>query len=838
MKSLRGLLVVALLGNLACNLVSSFVGSPTQTVPVPPSAEVETAAVPRSASSTPSAAANSAETPEPLQPQPNGAVTPVTGHPRLWLRADDLPRLRAWAVETNPVYQDGLARVVEAAKADMDQGNVPGKDPGTVTYVDYPSEMYAELFAFMALVGPAGQRDGYAERAHVLLMHVMNEAAKGQAEGRPFRDPRFAVDDRSRWYGEGFALTVDWIYPYLTPQDKATIHTVFLRWANENLTAEVTSFNHPEPVGLVNDPALYSDSAAARFALNNYYTAHARNIALMALALDPTDDTDGKLRPFVDNATGAWLYVIDHELRTDARGGLAPEGFEYGPQTLAFVAQLLLALHTAGEDDAARRGPQVVQAANPFWNDMVTAYFHSLSPAPVDDPQEGLRYLPAWYGDGQRYYVTDPISTFAPVGLYDLATGNTAQLSAIRWLAANIPSGGALATAARAGSVSNFREAIFYFLLFDPAAPPAADPRPALPLTHLAAGIGHLLARTSWGPEAAWFQYYLGWNGIDHQMANGNHFGFYRHGEWLTKDRTGYANIAEGIASSEFQNTVALENDKPDQPPDDWRYDLWQRGSQWNLVVAGDPNLVATGDGQTSTGRFTYAEGDATNLYNSLYENSTDILHASRSIVWLQPDYVVVYDRAESKTAGRFKRFWLQLPEQAQIAGNRATMRLPSGQQLFVTALLPANAALTAVNTTDQVAADAVAADEPMRYRLKVEAPGGPAAVRFLHVLQGADAGVLPAPVSLVQSDSGTPFAGVIVANRLVLFPVSLDIPFARVTYSVPANVTVHLITGLAPNQSYAVLAKTAGDKLNLTITPGRGASADSGGVLVWDSQR
>jgi hypothetical protein len=668
-------------------------------------------------------------------------------------------------------------------------------------------------------------------------MHVINAAAKGPAEGQPFRDPRFAVDDRSRWYGEGFALTVDWIYPYLTPSDKAGIRKVFLRWANENLTAATTSYNHPEPVGVVNDPVLFSDPVAARFALNNYYAAHARNIALMALALDPADDADGTLLAFVDNATGAWLYVIDHELRTDGRGGLAPEGFEYGPQTLGFVAQLLLALHTAGEDDAARRGPQVVLAANPFWDDMVTAFFHSLSPAPINDPQEGLRYLPAWYGDGQRYYVTDPISTFAPLGLYDLATGNTNQLNAIRWLEANIPSGGAHAVAARAGSVSNFREAILYFLLLDPAASPAADPRPALPLTHLAAGIGHLLARTSWGPEAAWFQYYLGWNGIDHQMANGNHFGFYRHGEWLTKDRTGYANIAEGIASSEFQNTLALQNTKPDQPPDDWRYDLWLRGSQWNIVVAGDPNLVATSDGQTSAGRYTYALGDATNLYNSSSENSTDILHASRSIVWLQPDFIVVYDRAESKTAGRFKRFWLQLPEQAQIAGQRATMTLPSGQQLFATTLLPAGAVPVAVNTTDKVAADAVAADEPMRYRLMVEAPGGPASVRFLHVLQGADPGTVPAATTLIQSDSGTPFAGAAVANTLVLFPVTLNIAFTSLAYTAPANLTTQMITGLSPNTSYAVAVQAGGDKVSLTISPGQGYTTDGGGVLVWEAK-
>ena len=93
---------------------------------------------------------------------------------------------------------------------------------------------------------------------------------------------------------------------------------------------------------------------------------------------------------------------------------------------------------------------------------------------------------------------------------------------------------------------------------------------------------------------------------------------------------------------------------------------------------------------------FTWALGDATNLYNSEVEFSTDIVHASRSIVWLQPDHIVVYDRAESKTEGRFKRFWLNLPATARVAGNVSTMTTAGGQQLVVTTLLPTDAEIAA----------------------------------------------------------------------------------------------------------------------------------------------
>ena len=759
--------------------------------------------------------------------------TSVMGHPRLWLRADDIPRLRSWAVDSNPLYREGLAVVAAEAKADMDAGHVPDEDSGDTAWVDYPCEMYAELFAFMSLISSdQATRDDYAQRARILLMHVMNEAAKGVgAEGQPFRDPYFATDDRSRWWGEGFALTVDWIYPYLSTEDKATIRQVFLRWCDENTYAYITTYNHPEPIGVVNDPALVSDPIRVRWAANNYYTAHMRNIGLMAMALDPADDPGNELRNYLGNATGAWLYVVDYLLRHDSRGGLAPEGFEYSPQSVGYVAQFLLALHTAGQDNPDTWGSQVVLNGNPFWDDMVTAYLHSLSPATVtltEHPWLGEVYQPAWYGDGQNYWAPDFIEVFGPLGLYDYATGNTTRLEALRWIQTHMPPGGAdELIEERVGDAENLRDAILYFMLFDPAPPSPIDPRPAQPLTFYAPGIGRLFARTGWGTDATWFTYALGWNTIDHQHCDGNQFEFYRQGEWLTKERTGY-----DIFSSDYHNTLALENDPPEHnDPDDYRHDLWQRGSQWSYEPSADGQILAHSFCQG----YVYALGDATGLYNSDYEGSTDITHASRSIVWLKPDHIIVYDRAASQTAGRFKRFWLNLPTQAVVSGNQATMTTATGQQLFVTTLLPADAAVTSEPAEPVVGPWEAepAEEEPMKFRLRVEAPGGPKDVRFLHVLQGAYAGASADPVALVRSSGGTAFAGGLVNETLALFPVNLDTPFNGLTYTAPAGTEMHLITGLTPNSSYDVVTQPVGNDVQVTISPGTAYQADSGGVLA-----
>ncbi|HVO41412.1 MAG TPA: hypothetical protein VMT34_02260, partial [Aggregatilineales bacterium] len=615
-------------------------------------------------------------------------AAPATDHPRLWIRSSDLPRLRSWAVDSNPIYHDGLAALAAEAVQAMDTGKVPAQDTGSAGYEDFPTEMVAQLFAFLSLVDndPAKRAD-YAKRARTLLMSVIDKAAQGAADGQPFRDPEFPITDRSRWYGSAFGTTVDWIYPTLSAQDKTLIRSVFTRWIEADLQADTTSHNHPEPAALTNDAELIADPVNVRWSGNNYYTAHMRNIGLMALAFDPSDDPDGKMRGYVANTTGAWLYVVDHLLRTDARGGFAPEGFEYGPQSMGYIAQFLLALYTAGMDDPKIYGPQVVFKDNPFWDDSIPAYLHSLSPATTNVPDQGEVYQPAWYGDAQNYWAPDFIEQFGPMGIYDRATGNAKRLDMLRWIELNGPPGGAGALTARAHDQNSYLDAILYFLLFDPAAPLPADPRPALPTTLYGPGLRRLLARTDWSPNAAWFTYALTWDTIDHQTADGNTIEFYRKGEWLTMQRVGYD---LDYATSDNLNTVTLENDKPNRDPDDYRTMLWSRGSQWFYIPAGDPPppLVSFSD------RFVYAEGDATNLYNSTYESASDVLHASRSVMWLKPDVIVVYDHATSRTANRAKRFWLNFPARATTSGKLTSMKTDKGQQLFVTTLLPTNAAI------------------------------------------------------------------------------------------------------------------------------------------------
>lgn len=750
-------------------------------------------------------------------PAPAAPVPTVTGHPRLLVREADLERLRGWATSANPIYAQGLEVLARESAKRMDAGEL-AKDPGgATTYTSTPTEGFAELFAFMSLVAPAAERDGWARRARTCLMAAIDRAAEGVAADKPFRAKNFSINDRSRWHGEGFALTVDWIYGALTAEDKAKIRKVFLRWADEIEHAETTNDNHPEPFGLTNDPRLLADKKKVRWAANNYYAGHLRNLGLSVLALDPADDPDGKLRAHMKSLTGAWLYVSDALMRGDMAGGMGAEGFEYSPQSLGYVAMLLSAMATSGTADAKAYGPQVT-FENPFWKDVLPAYVHSLSPATFAPPAGEYAYLAplysvAWYGDGDHTWAGDPIGVLGPLAIRDRLAGDEARLGLYRWLETNVPHGGAKELLSRARDANQFSAPILYFMLFDPQGK-TEDPRPGLPLTHFAPGLGRILARTSWTPEATWFTYKLSWSTIDHQHTDGNMFELYRKGEWLIKERTGYG-IAVGC--SDQKNSVAIENDRPVHD-EGYRKTTQRRGSQWLYVADGDPTLrVSLADD------FVAAEGEATPLYNSSYEKATDVLHASRSIVWLKPDRVVVYDRAATKSEGRFKRFFLNFTGPAKVEGTLTTMTSPGGQKLFVRTLSPGSITVEPAEPLVENGSTEPAKLDPVKFRLKVEDPARPKSARFLHVLSAGDANATADAVTPIQ---GAGIEGVVVADVAVVFPVDLR-PLASVTYTATAK--THLVTGLQANAGYKVTRAGA----TVTLTPGGDVKADAGGVLA-----
>ena len=812
---------------------------------------------------------------------------PVSTHPRLWVTTNDLPRLQSWATASNPIYQQGIVPLLNQAISIYQTQFFPNgvanpvyPDPGDVQgYSGYLTEAYGIVLAFNSLIDPnPTSRIQYAQYARNMLMYAMNQAVLGHLANAPFRDPMFAVYNRANGSGEQWPLIVDWIYnavdgngnPILTASDKATIRNVFMIWANDCLNASTTGGDHPAPVGVTNDPQLLPNNAPYRMAANNYYLGHARLLTMMALSIDPNDDPPlnsgapgsllgNTLRSYIPDANGAWLYQEfamfgDPSVVTAAyglpgsgagfglaSGGLPPEGMLYG-HSFSFMLGQLLALQTAGFNNQSYSGPQIQLIGAPIWDRYVTGYISSLTPTAQTfsaQPWLGPVYQFGSYGDLLRLWVTpDFMQPFSLLALLDQQNGKTGHLNAARWFAVNATEGGSNALMSRITSPWSYSStsSILYFMLLDPAAPAGTDPRPAFPTTFYDPPAGRIVAHSDWSSTNTMFDYRASWISINHQDGDGGQFEFYRNGEWLTKEMSNYDNNCLGMTTM-YHNTLALQNWSPNGTPDlNWyEFGEWANGSQWmEGMDAGDPATI------TSTGpNYVYATSDLTNLFNRYIDiwspntGANDITRATRSIIWLDNDYIVVYDRATSLHAGLFKRFNLCLVNDPAITGNVAIETMDSGQQLFVQTLLPLYPQTTAAYDVGNL--NPVAQLEPTQYILTVEDPSMPSDVRFLHVLQGADPGVAMTPAVYLRSTSGTAFDGAAFGGSAVYFPVSANGTFTGTTLSAPAGVNTLFVAGLAAQTSYVVSIQSSGGGGNVVsiIAGSPGTMSDGAGVLM-----
>jgi len=480
-------------------------------------------------------------------------------------------------------------------------------------------------------------------------------------------------------------------------------------------------------------------------------------------------------------------------------------------------------------------GPQIQMIGAPVWDRYITGYFSSLVPTAQtysSQPWLGPVYEFASYGDLLRLWVTpDFVQPVALLALLEQETGQSTHLNAARWFAVNAVEGGPNALLSRITAPYSYSstDSLLYFLLLDPSAAPAADPRPTFPTVFYDPPAGRIVAHSDWSSTNTMFDFRASWISINHQDGDGGQFELYRKGEWLTKEMSNYDNNGQGMTTV-YHNTLALQNACTDGTPANLQWyeaGEWANGSQWmEGLDAGDPKTIM------STGpSYVYATSDLTNLFNrpdfwSPPDAAANITEANRSIVWLNNDYIVVYDRATTLNTGLFKRFNLSLVTNPAINGNVATETLPSGQQLFIQTLLPASPSTSAVYAAGNL--NPIAQLEPTQYVFTVQDPSRPTDARFLHVLQGADPGASMAPATHVQSTAGTPFDGAAFATAAVFFPVNAIAAFTSTTLPIPAGAKTMLVAGLSPNTPYTVSVQSA----SVTITPGPGSTTDAAGLL------
>jgi len=424
------------------------------------------------------------------------------------------------------------------------------------------------------------------------------------------------------------------------------------------------------------------------------------------------------------------------------------------------------------------------------------------------------------------------------MGLFSRRLGYQSRYDGARWVVSNAFEGGSnnFLSLATGGFSPNgggqASDAVQYFMLLDPAAPAPVDPRPNLSTLFLAPDLGRVLARSDWSANAAWFTSISHWESIDHQDGDSGQIELYRKGEWLTKEWSNYDDDLYGQTPA-YRNSLLVKNDTPtDLQFYEGAFDAW--GGQWNHGQnGGDPtNMASYGPG------YVFVFNDLTPLYNVPLRGANDVLHVSRSALWLSPDHVVIYDRAETGRSARPKKFNLNLVDLPAIAGHVASMKTAGGQVFYVNSLLPATPTSTMVEThawtkDPSQEMNPAAIGCPVKYRLVVEDTAGPPSVRFLHVLQGGDGGAAMTAASVVTSTTMPLFEGAVIGRVAVMFPHDVGMTSDRVSYTVPSSVSGHVVTGLTPNARYDVAIAASGDDNTITVSAGTRYTADGAGVLI-----
>jgi hypothetical protein len=214
------------------------------------------------------------------------------------------------------------------------------------------------------------------------------------------------------------------------------------------------------------------------------------------------------------------------------------------------------------------------------------------------------------------------------------------------------------------------------------------------------------------------------------------------------------------------------------------------------------------------TDGYTYVMGDAAGSYSPTKLRSFDrhLVFLNRVSGYTKP-VTVVFDWVVS-TNGDFKKtYLLHTMKQPQVNGQLVSATHLQGM-IFQQTLLPANARISVVGgsgkeffvngqnyPTSRAYSDY---DEVGAYRVEVSPGVAATEDHFLHLLYAADAGSAAPPAA--KRIQGTGMTGLLAGGIVVLFPLRRG-AVADAAYQVPAGVSLsHLLCGLEPLAVYEVL--------------------------------
>lgn len=532
---------------------------------------------------------------------------------------------------------------------------------------------------------------GYCQAA---VTYAMNQLCSNAACNSPDPNVGVAADD-ARWEGENVILVFDWCYGWFTPAQRATLIS---RW---------NTYFHNIRQHTWGGPTQYQ---------SNYNWGYMRNEIEWGIATwgeNAQADVNlqhGLQTRWQQNAIGHFLG--------GGRGGVMQEGSAYG--------SALGEYSVVPFGSAALLGRDVYRETN-FFREAVLYLVYALLPDRTYNTNDGGLYPEIFpFADDERFFdggmpARQNYGSFmqamadywrdVPIGAY-----------ARQWLDTVQPVRPAhLAAVDRGGAPASFS---------------------SLPLDYYASGPRWVFTRNQWGPQATSMLLQLGVTEDEgHQHNDAGSWQVWRHGRWLSRETTGYAQDIIGVGGSQVDvNNAAAHN---------------------SLFVNGRGPAAGYRVGQTQLRRlesrpaYSFASVDLTPIYRATHPalDNPAVVHVERDFVFIRPiETLVVFDRVESTTAGAPKIFLahFETPPAVDVP-NRVVTAVNGTQALRVQTLVPAAPTLRPiVNEAGAVG----------QYRLEVETSGATLS-HFLHVLQAK--GAADAAVSASVADQGSAYALTIV---------------------------------------------------------------------------
>lgn len=674
-------------------------------------------------------------------------------HPRLYLTAEDLPRLRQ---RLQTVHRHSFQTFVQVMDANF---NAPlEKKEGGGLFIDIKN------YAFLYLIDP-GQlpgftfghtREQYGRKAIALAMLAKASRRGDKHVSSILQSPE------GGYHNLALAVAYDWTFPLLTAEEKRSLAEGLIQLyemrdkdadpgAYQKLSNQVTGYIHHGSAGAL---ALWGDD------LGPDYNAKVEEMLqyFNAVFLERTLMTGDKIFQGPGWSEGASYYLM----------GLTNISFLAGAASSALGQNLFFTTE--------------------FLRSNVLYIFYNILPLKL----QGHYYLSRH--DTNSLQKADDFGGLAAISAGALAEADPRMAGLAKWL---ITESGLIGTGEEGTRRGGFGDPRFHYLFFrfiwdsesvTPLPPQAIN----LPLT-CKLGLGQVVMKSSFDPEQSthiifWAPQY--WY-APHAHLDLSSFTIYKYGSLALDSGNGknYKDMPRGKSFRQplFHNILGLYHPeeksdtgfnfmnfgfREDRTADDWRDPSFQPGG--NSVVGKIVALESSGD-------FDFIDYDYSPAYTNAKRSKTAF--ANRRFVYLRGpenhEFVIVHDLVQS---GLEKRFLLHTAFEPAIAGDEITVTntydVAHGKML-VKALLPARKEILKIGGPGNWFVDADWRPLESRgpyldwgaywagsYRFEIRS----AENEFLTVMQLGDARTLHAMAPVENIESATCSGVLVEGRRLVIF--------------------------------------------------------------------